>query len=128
MYTAQRIKWKKPVHWIGSSWKDLKEFPDEVQDGLGRALLDAQYGDWPDNAKVMQGFSGAGVVEIIDDHAGDTYRAVYTIRFAEAIYVLHCFQKKSKHGIGTPHHELEVIRSRLRTTEKIHRQLQGGRP
>jgi phage-related protein len=126
MYTLEGIPDRKPVYWMGSSWKALKHFPAEVQDEVGRGLLDAQCGDWPENGKVMRGFGGAAVVEIVDDHDGDTYRAVYTIRFSNAIYVLHCFQKKSKHGIETPRHEIEVIRARLKLAEEHHRENKEG--
>jgi phage-related protein len=107
----------KPVRWIGSSKKDLKRFPVLVQDEIGRALLDVQCGDTPRSAKPLKGFGGAGVMELIEDHEGDTYRAVYTVRFADVIYVLHAFQKKSKHGIATPRRELQLIRDRYRVAE-----------
>lgn len=125
MYTLDGIPQRKPVYWMGSSWKDLKHFPDEVQNEVGRSLFDAQCGDWPINAKVLRGFGGGGVVEIVDDHDGDTYRAVYTIRFADAVYVLHCFQKKSKRGGETPRHDIDLIRARLRAAEEDHRRRKG---
>ena len=84
----------KPVHWRGSSRDDLKSFPTEVKRDIGFALDKAQRGDKHPSAKPLQGFGGAGVLEIVENHDGDTYRAVYTVRFVEAIYVLHCFQKK----------------------------------
>ena len=74
----------------------------------------------PPDAKPLKGFSGAGVVELVEDHRGDTYRAVYTVRFATRIYVLHVFQKKSKHGIATPQKEIELIRARLRWAERLY--------
>lgn len=80
---------------------------------MGRALDAAQRGDKAPNAKPLRGFGGAGVLEIVDDHDGDTYRAVYTVRFAEAVYVLHAFQKKSKRGVATPKRDLDLIRWRL---------------
>jgi phage-related protein len=92
----------KPLFWMGSSHKDLKAFPEDVQDVMGRALLDAQLEDRHPDAKPLQGFRGAGVLEMVDDYDGGTYRTVYTVRFKGAIYVLHAFQKKSVRGIATP--------------------------
>ena len=80
----------------------------------------AQLGETPPEAKIMKGFGGAGVLELVEDHRGDTYRAVYTVRFATKIYVLHVFQKKSKRGIATPHKEIELIRARLKWAERLH--------
>lgn len=112
----------RPVAWIGSSYKDFRAFSDPVQDGMGYALFLAQTGKIPDNAKALKGFGGAGVLEMIDDHQGDTYRAVYTVRFEEAVYVLHAFQKKSKQGRKTPPLEMEMIRRRLKAAVDHHRQ------
>lgn len=92
----------KPVGWIASSLKDLRAFPDEVMDEIGHALYEGQRGGKHESAKPLKGFKGAGVLEVVENYDGDTYRAVYTVRFAEVIYVLHCFQKKSKSGIATP--------------------------
>ena len=103
----------KPVHWIGSSGKDLRAMPEEVQDDIGYALYLAQMGDKHADAKPLTGFKGAGVLEIVENHDGDTYRAVYTLRFANAIYVLHAFQKKSKRGIATPQADMDLIRRRM---------------
>ena len=100
----------KPIVWVGSSKKDLRSFPDRVQDTVGRSLLDVQFGEKPANAKMLHGFGGAAVLEIIDNYDGDTYRAVYTVRFSGTVYVLHVFQKKSTRGNSTPRHDLEVIR------------------
>jgi phage-related protein len=86
----------KPIVWTGSSKKDLKRFPVRVQRAVGRALQDAQWGGTAKTAKVLRGFGGAGVLEIVENHDGDTYRAVYTVKLASAVYVLHVFQKKSK--------------------------------
>ncbi|AFY99197.1 type II toxin-antitoxin system RelE/ParE family toxin [Calothrix sp. PCC 6303] len=91
----------KPVEWIGSSLDDLKEFPEEVQQVMGYALYLAQCGEKHDSAKPLKGFKGAGVLEIVEDFDTNTYRAVYTVKIADVIYVLHVFQKKSKHGIRT---------------------------
>ena len=107
----------KSVSWIGSSYKDFRAFPDPVQDLMGYALYRAQIGAKHDNAKPLQGFDGAGVLEIVADHVGDTFRAIYTVKFATAIYVLHAFQKKSKAGIKTPREDLELICRRLKAAE-----------
>jgi len=104
----------KPVWWMGSSRKDLYACPDAVQDTIGFALYLAQIGGKHDQAKPLKGFGGAGVLEVVEDHDGDTYRAVYTVRFANAIYVLHVFQKKSKPGVATPKADLDLIKKRLR--------------
>jgi phage-related protein len=109
----------KPVTWVGTSLKDLREFPETVQDHVGYALYVAQRGGKHQDAKVLSGFGGAGVVEIIKDHRGDTFRAVYTLRYAGSVYVLHVFQKKSKTGRETPRRDLELIKQRLREAEQI---------
>lgn len=111
----------KPIVWVGSTRKDLKRLPDHVQDVFGHLLLDAQFGEHPEGAKVLRGFGGGGVLELLEDHDGNTYRAVYTVRLADAIYVLHVFQKKSKHGRETPRHDVELIRQRLSIAESLHR-------
>ena len=104
----------KPVRWVGSSKDDLSGFPEEVRRRVGGALWDAQRGLKAPYAKPLRGFGGAGVLEILDDYDGDTYRAVYTVRFAGVVYVLHAFQKKSKGGKATPKAELDLIKQRLR--------------
>jgi phage-related protein len=109
----------KPVVWIGSSHEDLREFPDTVQDRLGYALFVAQRGGKHRDAKTLGGFGGAGVVEVVEDYRGDTFRAVYTVRYAGAVYVVHAFQKKSKTGRETPHRDMELIRRRLREAQEI---------
>jgi len=91
--------------------------PEEVVDLMGYALHLAQTGRKHVQAKPLRGFGGAGVVEIVEDHRGDAYRAVYTTHIAGSIYVLHCFQKKSTQGISTPRHEVQVIRDRLRAAQ-----------
>jgi phage-related protein len=111
----------KPVVWIGSSRKDLREFPDMVQDHMGYALYVAQQGGKHRDTKPLTGFGGAGVVEIIKDYRGDTFRAVYTLRYQGVVYVLHCFQKKSKTGGETPRRDMELIKQRLREAERITR-------
>ena len=108
---------RKPLFWIGSSKKDLREFPEPVKDVLGHALALAQLGGKHIDAKPLLGF-GTGVLEVVDDFSGGTYRAVYTVRFAGAVYVLHAFQKKSKRGIKTPQQELNLIRERLKRAEQ----------
>jgi phage-related protein len=110
----------KPVIWVGPSLRELRALPDEVQDKLGYALFLAQAGAKYPSAKPLKGFGGAGVLEVVEDHQGDIYRAVYTVRFADAVYVLHAFQKKSKKGIATPKHELDLIRARLKEAESLH--------
>ena len=108
----------KPLDFIGSSREDLKEFPEEVKQDIGYALFEAQRGQKPLAAKPLKGFGGAGVLEIVENFDGDTYRAVYTVKFQKAVYVLHCFQKKSKHGIKTPQQDMDLIKQRLRTAEE----------
>lgn len=110
----------KECWFVGSSRKDLAAFPDVVRSEFGHALHEAQCGLEPYAAKALKGFGGRGVLEIIENHDGDTFRAVYTVRFAGVIYVLHCFQKKSKRGIATPQHDVELIRARLRDAEVLH--------
>ena len=112
----------KPVTWVGTSLKDLREFPEAVQDHMGYALYVAQRGGKHQDAKVLSGFGGAGVVEVIKDHRGDTFRAVYTLRYAGSVYVLHAFQKKSKTGRETPRRDIELIKQRLREAEQIARE------
>lgn len=104
----------KPVWWIGSTKKDLLELPEEVQHQVGFALFQVQCGKMPAEAKPLKGFGGASVQEIVVDHNRDTYRAVYTVRFAERIYVLHVFKKKAKSGIATPKSDLDLIERRLK--------------
>ncbi len=109
----------KPVIWVGSSRKDLREFPEPVRDHVGYALYVAQKGGKHRSTKALMGFGGAGVVEVIKDFRGDTFRAVYTVRYTSAVYVLHVFQKKSKTGRETPRRDMELIKQRLREAEQI---------
>jgi phage-related protein len=111
----------KGIDWIGSSYRDLCALPEEVRRCFGFALYLAQSGGKHPDAKPLSGFHGAGVLEVVEDHDGDTYRAVYTVRFADAVYVLHVFQKKSKRGIATPTKDIELIKTRLRIAEEHHR-------
>ncbi len=106
--------------WVGSSRKDLRGFPPVIRRGFGLALFAAQMGVTPPDAKPLKGFGGASVLELVESEPGGTYRAVYTVRFATAIYVLHAFQKKSKRGIMTPKPEIDLIRRRLRQAEDMH--------
>jgi phage-related protein len=99
---------------------ELREFPEPVKDVIGHALFIAQLGRRYECAKPLRGFGGAGVLELVEDFASDTYRAVYTVKFADAIYVLHAFQKKSKRGIKTPQKDLDLIEERLRRAEQDH--------
>jgi len=105
---------RKPVKWVGSSKRDLVSMPEDVKDVFGHAIDLAQAGGKHRDAKVLSGFGSAGVIEVVEDHHGDTYRAVYTVKFAGWVYVLHCFQKKSKSGIATPQPDLDLIALRLK--------------
>jgi phage-related protein len=107
----------KPVDWIGRAYKDFREFPEAVQDHVGYALHLAQTGGRHEDAKPLKGFCGAGILKVVSDHVGDTYRAVYTVKFATVIYVLHAFQKKSKTGSKTPVLEMDLIERRLKVAE-----------
>ena len=100
--------------------QDLKAFPEAVKDEMGYALFEAQCGLKPIAAKPLKGFGGASVLEVVSDYQTDTFRAVYTVKFGERIYVLHAFQKKSKKGIATPQAEIEIIKGRLKQAEKLH--------
>jgi len=112
----------KPVVWIGSSRMDLKAFPKRVRSDIGQALYTAQMGETDPAAKPLKGFGSARVMEIIDRHDTNTYRAVYTVQFAGMICVLHVFQKKSKSGIATPQKEIELIRRRLAEAQRLNRE------
>lgn len=113
----------RPLYWLGSTKKDLLGLPEEVIDVFGYALYLAQIGKKHEQAKPLKGFGAASVLEIVEDWAGNTYRAVYTVRFARAVFVLHVFQKKSKQGIGTPKPDLDLIRIRLKTAEEAAEEL-----
>lgn len=103
---------RRPLYWEGSSKKGFKEFPVEVQKDMGVALFVVQIGGMPPSAKPWKGL-GPGVYELVDDHRGDTYRAVYTVRIRDIVHVLHAFQKKSKSGIGTAQQDVNLIARRL---------------
>lgn len=109
---------EKPVFWMASSRKDLRKFPKAVRLTFGQALYDAQTGSKHPAAKPLKGFGGAGVLEVVEDDQGSTYRAVYTVKFADVVYVLHAFQKKSKTGIKTPASDIEKVRARLKEAAK----------
>ncbi len=107
----------KPLVWIGSTRQVVQGFPLEVRKTIGFALYQAQEGGKHIQAKPLKGFGGAGVLEVVEDYDGDTYRAVYTVKLASVVYALHAFQKKSKKGIKTPKQEIELIKKRLKAAE-----------
>ena len=111
----------KPLRWIGSSRRDLRGLPSEVRRNVGYALQYAQAGTRHPSAKPLRGLEG-GVLEVVEDFRGDTFRAVYTVRFRLAVYVLHVFQKKSKTGAATPRHEIDLIAQRLRRAAEDYRE------
>ena len=110
----------KLLVWVASSRRDMRAMPKEVRRSFGVALYAVQTGETPPIAKALKGFSGAGVLELVEDDAGGTYRAVYTVRFSTAIYVLHVFQKKSKRGRETPQRDIDLIKERLKRTAEVH--------
>ena len=111
----------KPVRWVGTARDDLRAFPAEARRNIGNALYFAQKGDKHPSAKPLKGFGGARVLEIVENCEGDSYRAVYTVRLADAVYVLHAFKKKSKRGIQTPKHELDLLKQRLQQADEDYR-------
>jgi len=115
----------KQVIWVGSSLKDVRKFPPDVQDVVVSALDEAKGGGKHQDAKPFKGFTGAGVLEIVDDYDSDTYRAVYTVRLSEAVYVLHAFKKKSTKGIKTSKRDIELIKNRLRAAEENNAELKA---
>lgn len=112
----------KPLRFVGSAYYELCGFPREVYRNIGRALMIAQLGEKATNAKPLKGFGGAAVLEVIEDHQGDTYRAVYTVKLASAVYVLHCFQKKSPRGSQVPRSNRELIEKRWRDALRIEKE------
>ncbi len=108
----------KRLDWIGDSKEQFCEFPEWVTREMGYALYLAQVGDKSPDAKPLKGFGGAGVLEVVENFDGDTYRAVYTVRFSGIVYVLHAFQKKSKRGVKTPQHEVDLIHARLKRAQE----------
>jgi phage-related protein len=115
----------KPVFWIGSSLRDLRALPPEVRRDIGQALYTAQQGGADPAAKPLKGFGGTRVMEIVERGRDGTYRAVYTEQFADVVYVLHVFQKKSKRGIATPKQDIDLIRRRLTEAERDYRERQN---
>ena len=113
------------LRWVGSSRRDLKSFPRQIKLEFGQALYTAQRGATDPAAKPLRGFGGRSVLEIVASFDGDTWRAVYTVRFETAVYVLHAFQKKSKSGNATPQKEVDLIRKRLADAERDHKQRQN---
>jgi phage-related protein len=110
----------KRLIFVGDSHRILSEFPEPVQSHVGYALYEAQIGNKSPDAKPLKGFTG-GVLEVVSDHRGDTFRTVYTVRLERAVYVLHAFQKKSKHGIATPKNEIDLVKQRLQRAIEIDR-------
>ena len=115
---------EKPLDWVGSSKKDFLGFPEQVKDEMGNAFGLAQFGGKHPSAKPWKGH-GPGVFEVVDDHDGDTYRAVYTVRFKEVIYVLHAFQKKSVKGIKTARIDVDLVERRLKAAQQDHEARHG---
>lgn len=115
----------KQIRWVGSSLTDLRRFPKSVQRHVGRVLFAAQSGIEHPDVKALQGFGGRSVLEICTDENKNTWRTVYTVRFADIVYVLHAFQKKSKSGIATPRRDMDLILSRLAAAERDHRERQN---
>ena len=110
----------KPVQWVGSSLEDLKQFPEAVRQDIGYALYLAQCGEKHPSAKPLKGFKGSGVLEVVENFDGDTYRAIYTVKLAGVLYVLHAFQKKSKQGIATPKQDIDLVEARLKRAQDYH--------
>ena len=115
----------KPVRWVGSSRRDLKAFPKGVTRDVGQALYAAQRGEEYPSVKALKGFGGRSVLEIVAPYRTDAYRAVYTVRFSDAIYVLHVFQKKATRGIATSQQDIDLIRQRLAAAERDYRERQN---
>jgi len=114
---ARQVPGEKPLFWIGSSLRDLMDFPEAVKDEIGAALSVAQFGGKHPGAKPWKG-AGPGVFEIVEDHRGDAYRAIYAVKFVGAVYVLHAFQKKSPSGIKTPERHVEMVTQRLKLAQQ----------
>jgi phage-related protein len=116
---------RKPLHFLGSSKKDLRDMPEDVQDVFGSALLDAQYGDHPEGARPFGEGLPREVFKLVEDFDGDTFRAAYTVAFTRAVYVLHVFKKKSVSGIGTPKPDKDMIQIRLASAREHYRRTYG---
>lgn len=117
---------EKSLDWVGSSKKDFLGFPEQVKDEMGNVLGLAQFGGKHPSAKPWKG-QGSGVFEVVEDHDGDTYRAVYTVRFKEVVYVLHAFQKKSPKGIRTAQVDVDLVERRLKVAQQDH-EVRYGKP
>lgn len=117
---------EKPLDWVGSSKKDFLDFPEPVKNEIGNALGLAQFGGKHPSAKPWKG-QGSGVLEVVEDHAGDTYRAFYTVRFKEVVYVLHAFQKKSPKGVKTAQVDVDLVERRLKVAQQDH-EVRYGKP
>jgi phage-related protein len=115
----------RPLVWLGTSHNAVRSFSGQVRKDVGYALYAAQRGGIDPSAKPLKGFGGRSVVEIVADDADGTYRAVYTVKFEEAVYVLHAFQKKSTKGIATSKADIELIKKRLKLAEEQHRLAQA---
>ena len=115
---------EKPLIWIASSYKDLMWLPNEIKRGFGYALSLAQSGLRHPSTKILRGFGGSGVIEVIETDEGGTYRAIYTVKFEQVVFVLHCFQKKSKKGIATPKEDMDLVNARLKMAAKIAKELE----
>src|SRR6202047_1335263 len=124
MTRQERAPGEKPLFWTGSSKDDLMAFPEAVIDEIGTALSVAQFGGKHPSAKPWRG-EGPGVFEVVEDHRADTYRAVYTVRFERAVYVLHAFQKKSPSGIKTARRDVDLVAERLKTAERDYEEHNG---
>jgi phage-related protein len=117
---------QKPLYWVGSSRDDLRVLSEGVRREVGFALMMAQSGKKHTNVKPLHGFGGAGVLEVVANDEGGTYRAVYTVRFEDSVYVLHVFQKKSSSGVKTSKRDIDLLRDRLARAEEHHRSLRAG--
>ncbi|MGO9324930.1 MAG: type II toxin-antitoxin system RelE/ParE family toxin [Terracidiphilus sp.] len=122
--TRLNVQGEKPLHWMGSALKQLKEFPPKVQRNIGFALGAAQHGGKHLSTKPWKG-EGPGVLEVVKDFDGDTYRAIYTVRFERAVYVLHAFQKKSPRGIETRQSDIALVRVRLKMAQQDYEERYG---
>ena len=118
---------RKPIIWMGSSRRDLTEMPETVKKDFGGALHGVQEGRSPEQAKALKG-KVKGALQLSEDDDGETYRAVYTIELEGVVYVLHCFQKKSKSGIATPQADIDLIERRLKDARSLHTRRKDARP
>jgi phage-related protein len=125
MSRAKRARGEKPLFWVGASLNDLLAFPETVKDEIGAVLSVAQFGGKHSSAKPWKG-AGVGVLEIVENHRGDAYRAIYTVRFANAVYVLHAFQKKSPSGVKTRRRDVEMVNKRLKLAQQDYEARHGG--